>query len=269
MPHVSPLRRGFALIELLVVIAIIAILFALTLAAVQRVREAARRTECLNRLRQQGLAVLNYESATGHLPPGAVQGPFVSLGIPAGAGHGLWVFLLPHLDQSVIASRYHLNLPYNHPENQPAAATRLTLLLCSNADPGRVQVWDGSRLGGVADFEPLEVNPFLADIGLIEPVAHFESALPANQFANLSEITDGTSNTILLAEAAGRPGMAWSSPLSPVDLREVFGGSNGFHRGGSPACMADGSARFFSSSMSLRLLGAMATRSGGEIIGDR
>src|SRR5262245_60511913 len=81
---------GFTLIELLVAVAIVAVLMALILSAVQRVREAAKRTECLNKIRQQGLAVLNYESATGHLPPGTVQGPFPPLGVPGGAGHGMW-----------------------------------------------------------------------------------------------------------------------------------------------------------------------------------
>ncbi len=261
-------RPGFSLIELLVVIAILAVLIALTLAAVQRVRDAARRTDCLNRIRQQGLAVLNYESATGHLPPGAIQGPFPPFGIPAGAGHGMWVFLLPYLEQVPAASRYRIDLPYDHPDNQPAAAARLTVLMCSTADPSRVQEWDALRHGGVADFVPLEVNPFLADIAMIDPVGNFESALPANKLIKLAEITDGTSNTILLMEASGRPGMAWSSPLSPAGLREVFGGSNGFHRGGTVGCMADGSAKFFRDSMDMRVLGKLATRAGGETIGD-
>ena len=73
MPRTHSLRRGFSLLELVVVLAILGVLAGLTLAAIQRVREVARRTECLNRLRQQGLAALNYESATGHLPPGAVR----------------------------------------------------------------------------------------------------------------------------------------------------------------------------------------------------
>src|SRR5262245_64770996 len=81
----APARRdrvgaGFTLIELLVVIGIDAVLMALILSAVQRVREAAKRTECLNKIRQQGLAGLHYESVSGHLPPGAVQGPFAPLG---------------------------------------------------------------------------------------------------------------------------------------------------------------------------------------------
>ena len=174
-------RRGFSLIELLIVIAILAVLLALTLSAVQRVREAARRTDCLNRIRQQGLAVLSYESALGHMPPGAVQGPFAPFGIPTGAGHGMWVFLLPHLEQMPVANRYRIDLPYDHPDNQPAATARLTVLMCSAADPNRVQEWGALRRGGVADFVPLEVNPFLADLGMIEPVGNFESSLAREQ----------------------------------------------------------------------------------------
>jgi prepilin-type N-terminal cleavage/methylation domain-containing protein len=261
-------RRGFSLIELLVVIAIIAVLIALTLAAVQRVRESARRTECMNKLRQQGLAVLNYESAAGYLPPGAVQGPFPQFGIPDGAGHGMWVFLLPHLEQAPVASRYHLDRSYDHPDNQPAATARLGVLMCPLADPTRVEEWDSGRFGGVADYVPIEVNPFLADIGVIAPVACFESALPANRLVKLTDITDGTSNTILLAEATGRPAVAWCSPLAPAGLRQVFGGPSGFHRNGTPACLADGSVRFVRDSIDLRVLGALCTRAGGEVIGD-
>jgi len=261
-------RRAFTLLELLVVIAIIGLLIALTLSAVQRVREAARRTECMNHLRQQGLAVLNYESANGHLPPGAVQGPFPQLGVPDGCGHGMWVFLLPYLEQEPLAKRYRLDRPFDHPDNQPAATARLVMLLCPSADPSRVEDWGKAGYGGVADYVPIEVNPFLADIGIIDPVDCFESALPANRLVKLTEITDGTSSTLLLAEASGRPAVAWSSPLSPADLRRVFGGPNGFHRDGTPACLVDGSVRFVPSSTSLRILGRLSTRAGGEVIGD-
>ena len=264
----SPLRRAFSLIELLVVIAIIGILIGLTLSAVQRVRESAKRTECMNKLRQQGLAVLNYESAHGHLPPGAVQGPFPQLGVPDKAGHGMWVFLLPHLEQTPVANRYRINLSYDHPDNQPGATARLVVLMCPNADPNRTEEFEPGGYGGVADYVPLEVNPFLADIGMIDPVACFDSALPANQLVKLNEITDGTSNTLLLAEANGRPGVAWSSPLSPAGLRQVFGGSGGFHRNGTPVVLADGSTRFIPDSTDIRVLGRLATRAGGETIGD-
>jgi prepilin-type N-terminal cleavage/methylation domain-containing protein len=257
-------RRAFSLIELLVVLAIVGVLIALTLAAVQRVREAAKRTDCLNRLRQQGLAVLHYESVTGRLPPGAVQGPFPELNVPPQVGHGMWVFLLPHLDQAPVANLYRLDLSYDHPGNQPAATARLAVLVCPNADPARVEEFAPAGFGAAADYVPVEVNPFLADLGLIDPVGNFEGALPANKRVKLTDVTDGTSNTLLLAEAAGRPPVAWCSPLSPTGLRQVFGETNAFHRNGTPACMVDGSVRFLPDSTDLRVLGRLATRAGGE-----
>jgi prepilin-type processing-associated H-X9-DG protein len=254
------------LIELLVVLAIVAVLIGLLLSAVQRVREASARLSCQNRLKNQGLAVLNYESTHGYLPPGAVQGPFPKLGIPDGAGHGLWAFVLPFLDQANVANLYRFDLPYDAPANQPAASARLVVLMCPNLDPGRLEEWDPSGFGGVADYVPLDANPFLADLGLIDPVANFDGALPANETIRLTEITDGTSTTLLLAEATGRPGVAWSSPLIPAGLRQVFPGPGGPHRNGTPVCMVDGSVRFLSDSVSVRVLGRLVTRAGGEVI---
>jgi len=250
---------------LLVVIAVIAVLIGLTMAAVQHVREAAARTDCLNRLRQQALAVLSYESAHGRLPPGAVQGPFALLGVPDGVSHSMWPFVLPHLDQVPVALRYRVTLPYDHLDNQPAATKRLVVLTCPNGDAERIEEWQPPpRYGAVADYAPVEVNPFLADIALIDPATCFEPALPVNGAVRLTDITDGTSTTLLLVEAGGRPGVAWSSPLLPVGLRQVFGGQ--FHRNGAPACMADGSVHFLNDSMGLRVLARLATRSGGEVI---
>jgi prepilin-type processing-associated H-X9-DG protein len=251
------------LIELLVVIGILAVLFGLTLAAVQRVREAAARADCQNRMRNQGLAVLHYESTWGRLPPGAVQGPFGPVGVPDGASHSLWALLLPYLDQAPLAARYRLDLPFDHPVNQPVVTARLKVLECPNSPPNRTaNGGTGSR--GVADYAPFEVNPFLADIGVIDPVGNFQGPLPVNGTVRMTDITDGTSSTILLAEASGRPGVAWSSPEVLLSLRQFFGGTGGLHRGGSHVCMADGSVHFLRDSLGLRALGRLATRAGGE-----
>ena len=109
-------RRGFTLVELLVVIAIIAVLIGLLLPAVQKVREAANRIQCVNNLKQLGLACHNYHDANGRLPPGRK-----SLGNTQGAAiatfpsdpivlnhHGL-VYLLPYIEQGNLHSRFNLS----------------------------------------------------------------------------------------------------------------------------------------------------------------
>jgi prepilin-type N-terminal cleavage/methylation domain-containing protein len=258
----SPLpRRGFTLIELLVVIGIMVVLLGLTLAAVQQVREAVQRVECQNRLKNQGLAVLHYEATHGRLPPGAVQGPFEPLGVPDGASHSLWALLLPYLDQAPLAAHYRLDLPFDDPGNQPVVTARLKVLECPNAGPDRTVSLGPGRYGALTDYAPFDVNPFLADIGAIDPVGNFQGPLPVNGLVGMAEITDGTSNTVLLAEASGRPGVAWSSPEVLLSLRQFFGR---LHRGGSHACMADGSVHFLRDSLDLRALGRLATRAGGE-----
>jgi prepilin-type N-terminal cleavage/methylation domain-containing protein/prepilin-type processing-associated H-X9-DG protein len=253
-------RRGFSLVELLVAVGIVSVLLGLVLAAVQRVRESARRAECQNRLRQQALAVFGYESTHGRLPPGAVQGPFEPLNVPPGASHGLWAVLLAHLDQKPLADRYRFEVSHDHPDNLPATAARIRAVECGLARPDRSTGW--------TDFGPIDVNPFLADIGLIDPAAKFDGALPVNGTQRLTAIKDGTSHTLLLAESAGWLEVGWASPGNLIGLREFFPGPGGPHRGGTNAAMADGSVHFLRATMDLRTLGRLATRAGGEPVGD-
>src|SRR5271166_413453 len=139
-------RRAFTLIELLVVIAIISVLIALLLPAVQAAREAARRAQCVNNLKQVGLALHNYISVTNVLPPGRINSHIAGLGNCWGA----YAQMLPQLDQQVIYSCFNFNLPPDVDDspsvttalaNSTGYATFITSLLCpSDSSPELVKV---------------------------------------------------------------------------------------------------------------------------------
>jgi prepilin-type N-terminal cleavage/methylation domain-containing protein len=116
-------EHAFTLVELLVVIAIIGVLVALLLPAIQAAREAARRSQCINNVRQFGLAFHNYEAAHRKFPPGDVSG---------GSSSGLSVHarLLPYFEQSNLRSLVNVNAPYNDPSNEAARVTAVSLFRC-------------------------------------------------------------------------------------------------------------------------------------------
>ena len=111
-------KRGFTLVELLVVIAIIGILIALLLPAVQSVREAARRTECMNNLRQIGLAVANYETAQQRFPPGW----------KSSTGWGWMAQCLPFIEQGNVADQMDLQYALLDPMHEFTSDFRLSVL---------------------------------------------------------------------------------------------------------------------------------------------
>ena len=116
-------RRGFTLVELLVVIAIIGILVALLLPAVNSAREAARRTHCLNNLRQVGLASHTYHDAQRALPPPKLGDQFQNLG-------SMFVSLLPYLEEGSLYARYDLEKPVDDPTNVPWTERSIRTYLC-------------------------------------------------------------------------------------------------------------------------------------------
>ncbi|HVW02448.1 MAG TPA: DUF1559 domain-containing protein [Planctomycetaceae bacterium] len=130
-------RRAFTLIELLVVIAIIAVLIGLLLPAVQQAREAARRTQCKNNLKQIGLALHNYHDVAGAFPPAICLGS---------GSDGLWsaqARLLPYLDQANVTNIINFQLPYSDPSNQQVAALRMAAYMCPSEITDRASVEDG------------------------------------------------------------------------------------------------------------------------------
>ena len=122
-------RRGFTMIELLVVIAIIAILVALLIPAVQQAREAARRTQCKNNLKQLGLALHNYESSFRGLPPATVFDAATQT-VYANAN----TLLLPCLDQAPLYNSYNMNVSWLM-QTPAIARTLVPSLVCPSAAP--------------------------------------------------------------------------------------------------------------------------------------
>jgi prepilin-type N-terminal cleavage/methylation domain-containing protein/prepilin-type processing-associated H-X9-DG protein len=161
-------RRGFTLIELLVVIAIIAVLIGLLLPAVQKVREAAARTTCSNNLHQFGLAMHNYHDVNHAFPPAFAK--------PSNYGWSTW--LLPYVEQQNLFNSLN---PHETVLTLNANTTvKLSVFLCPSDPAGNINKW----FGGYAK----------SNYVVSEQVSDGGSAIP------MSTITDGTSNTIMIAE---------------------------------------------------------------------
>ena len=195
-------RRGFTLIELLVVIAIIAVLIALLLPAVQAAREAARRMQCVNNLKQLGLAVHNYESTNGALPP-QMSLLFASNGsIPWKSQWGVSARVMPYIEQSSLYAAMNFTNKVSDPTNSTAVAQSIKTFLCPS-DPNPQPYVTTSTTGVVTAYG---VSNYAWNVGTWYTFGGFSNRTPnagafgTNMSRTWASFTDGTSNSLLAAE---------------------------------------------------------------------
>ena len=299
-----PLRRGFTLVELLVVIAIIGILIALLLPAVQAAREAARRLQCANHLKQLGLALHNYHTAHRTLPPGGVTSN----------GLSYIVMLLPYLEQKPLYDQFNFDagqwwiVPNGSSSTSNGkiehSLNKLPTIQCPSSNEERSNLTNyGERIppqeSGVDPFTthyygitgPLGTNPttgreYKSEGAETHGVQATEGVLYKDSHVRFEDMKDGASNTFLLGEISWNgykgyrswvrgstlSGTAMGSCKSVQDpintglmYRYNYGSFGSQHPGGAQFALCDGSVTFISENIDYAAYLAAASRSGSEM----
>ena len=263
---------GFTLIELLVSFSIVGVLAALTVPAVQYAREAARRTKCRHNLREMGTALLAFHARHERFPAG--RDGF-------GARNHSWATrVLPFLEEVVLEHRYDFQKPWDDESpghnNRSVAQRDLSVFQCpsSTADwPGRTD-YGGNSGSALTGLKPGFQLGEAWESGVLVAIRLGRGSNFRRRPVGIAEVTDGTSHTFLVLEDAGRSpleGGVWANglqcfahdrgPINSHRSNEIYSE----HAWGAHALMTDGSVRFLSEDMALRVIGMLSTRNVGEV----
>ena len=206
----------------------------LLLPAVSSAREAARRMQCSNNLKQISLALLNYESAFGSLPPA------YTVDNEGNLLHSWRTLILPWLEQSPLYQQIDLNKPWDDPTNAFLLDTDLSIFRCPSSKIGK----------GLTTYQVID-----------DP----SSAFPGSSSVKFSAIVDGTSNTVCVVETDELDAVHWAEPKDQ-NMPRFLSATKASHNRGRNAAMVDGAVRFLSNEMDSQISQGIVTISGGEIV---